>query len=162
MTYRVKMLVALLMVIVFSTVFTLQAQAQEEWVWDEYGIGFTLAKGMKVTENDGETFTAERDNLFLTITPIKDEEITEGDLAMAVFTMAKEMEYDGIEDADKLELDDLIGYYVEGTKDGAGAFVIALLDQESESNYLVIIVFDDDSRDEAIEMAQSLYAYDGK
>jgi hypothetical protein len=158
MKYRVSFVLALLM----SAVFTIQVQAQEEWVWDEYGIGFTLSKGMKVTQNDGETFTAERDNLFLTITPIKDEEITEGDLAMAVFTMAKEMEYDGIEDADKLELDDLVGYYVEGTKDGAGAFVIALLDQESESNYLVIIVFDDDSRDEAIEMAQSMYAYDGK
>jgi len=158
MKYRVSFVLALLM----SAVFTIQVQAQEEWVWDEYGIGFTLSKGMKVTQNDGETFTAERDNLFLTITPIKDKEITEGDLAMAVFTMAKEMEYDGIEDADKLELDDLVGYYVEGTKDGAGAFVIALLDQESESNYLVIIVFDDDSRDEAIEMAQSMYAYDGK
>jgi len=152
MKYRVSFVLALLM----SAVFTIQVQAQEEWVWDEYGIGFTLSKGMKVTQNDGETFTAERDNLFLTITPIKDEEITEGDLAMAVFTMAKEMEYDGIEDADKLELDDLVGYYVEGTKDGAGASVIALLDQESESNYLVIIVFDDDSRDEAIEMAQSM------
>lgn len=156
MKNHVSFVIALLM----SVVFTFQVQAQEKWVWDEYGIGFTLSKGMKVTQNDGETFMAERDNLFITMTPIKDEEITEADLALAVFTMAKEMEYDGIEDADKLELDDLVGYYVEGIKDGVSAVVIALLDQESESNYLVIIVFDDDSRDEAIEMAQSMYAYD--
>lgn len=145
-----------------SAAITLQAQAQEEWVWDEYGIGFTIAEGMKVTQNDGETLTAERDNLFLTMTPIVDSDITEGDLAKAVFAMANEMEYDGIEDADELELNDLVGFYVEGTKDGAGVFVIALLDKESASNYLVIIVFDDDSRDEAMEMALSLYAYDGE
>jgi hypothetical protein len=145
-----------------SAAITFQAQAQEEWVWDEYGLGFTIAKGMKVTQNDGETFTAERDNLLLTMTPIVDSDINEGDLAKAVIAMAVEMEYDGIEDADELELDDLVGYYVEGTKDGAGAFVIALLDKESASNYLVIIVFDDDSRDEAMEIALSLYAYDGE
>jgi hypothetical protein len=145
-----------------SIAVTFQAQAQEEWVWDEYGLAFTLAKGMKVTQNDGETFSAERGNLFLTMTPIVDSDISERDLARAVIAMAVEMEYDDIEDADELELNDLVGYYVEGTKDGAGAFVIALLDKESASNYLVIIVFDDDSRDEAMEMALSLYAYDGE
>ncbi len=158
MKKRFVFIIALLM----SAAITFQAQAQEEWVWDEYGIGFTIAKGMKVTQNDGETFAAERGNLFLTMTPIVDEEINEGDLAEAVIAMAIEMDYDGIEDADELELDDLVGYYVEGTRDGAGAFVIALLDRESASNYLIIIVFDDDSRDEAMEMALSLYAYDGE
>jgi hypothetical protein len=145
-----------------SAAITFQAQAQEEWVWDEYGIAFILADGMKVTQNDGETFTAERNNLFFSIVPVVDSEINEDDLAEAVIAMAVEMEYDGIEDADELELNDLVGFYVEGTKDGAGAFVIALLDKESASNYLVIIVFDDDSRDEAMEMALSLYAYDGE
>lgn len=158
MKKRVVFVLALLM----SAAISFQAQAQEEWVWDEYGIGFTLAEGMKVTQNDGETFTAERSNLFLTMAPIVDAEINEDDLAEAVIAMAVEMEYDDIEDADELELGDLVGYYVEGTKDGAGAFVIALLDAESASNYLVIIVFDDDSRDEAMEIALSLYAYDAE
>jgi hypothetical protein len=94
--------------------------------------------------------------------PIVDAGISEDDLAEAVIAMAVEMEYDDIEDADELELGDLVGYYVEGTKDGAGAFVIALLDAESASNYLVIIVFDDNSRDEAMEIALSLYAYDAE
>jgi hypothetical protein len=157
-----KKRVIFVLALFLSATITFQAQAQEEWVWDEYGIAFTIAKGMKVTQNDGETFTAERGNLFLTMTPIVDSDINEDDLAEAVIAMAVEMDYDGIEDADMLELNDLVGFYVEGTKDGAGAFVIALLDKESASNYLVIIVFDDDSRDEAMEIALSLYAYDGE
>jgi len=157
-----KKRVIFILTLLLSVAITFQAQAQEEWVWDEYGIAFTLAKGMKVTQNDGETFTAERGNLFLTMVPIVDSNINEDDLAEAVIDMAVEMDYDDIEDADELELGDLIGYYVEGTKDGAGAFVIALLDKESASNYLVIIVFDDSSRDEAMEIALSLYAYDAE
>jgi hypothetical protein len=157
-----KKRVIFVLALFLSTAITFQAQAQEEWVWDEYGIAFILADGMKVTQNDGETFTAERSNLMLTMTPIVDSDINEDDLAAAVISMAVDMEYDGIEDADALELNDLVGFYVEGTKDGAGAFVIALLDKESASNYLVIIVFDDDSRDEAMEMALSLYAYDAE
>jgi hypothetical protein len=157
-----KKSVVFLLALFMSAAITFQAQAQEEWVWDEYGIAFTLAKGMKVTQNDGETFTAERNNLFITMAPIVDANINEDDLAEAVIDMAVEMDYDDIEDADELELGDLIGYYVEGTKDGAGAFVIALLDKESASNYLVIIVFDNNSRDEAMEIALSLYAYDAE
>lgn len=154
--------VILILALFMSLAITFQAQAQEEWVWDEYGLAFILAEGMKVTQNDGETFTAERSNLFLSMVPIVDSEINEDDLAEAVIAMAIEMEYDEIEDADELELNDLVGYYVEGSKDGAGAFVIALLDSESASNYLVVIVFNDDSREEAMEIALSLYAYDGE
>ncbi|MBP6184010.1 MAG: hypothetical protein KA479_03660 [Saprospiraceae bacterium] len=134
--------------------------AQTDMIWDAYGLGFTLEKGMKITENDGETFTAERNDLFLTIVPIKDREITEDDLSDAVVTMAGEMDYDSLTDADELELNDLFGYYVEGTKDGAHAVVIALMDVESANNYLAVIVFTPEVRNKAIQLARSFYAYD--
>jgi hypothetical protein len=123
----------------------------QQWAWDEYGIAFTLPAGMTVTQNDGETFTAQRSNLFLTMTPILDGTLDVDDLAEAVIAMAISMDYDGIEDADELELGDLIGYDFEGTLGAASAFVIALLDLESESNDLVVIVFDDASRDKAMK-----------
>lgn len=129
-------------------------------IWEDYGLGFTLENGMKITENDGETFTAEREDLFLTIVPIKDRQITEADLSDAVVTMANEMEYDRLTDADELELNDLYGYFVEGTKDGANAVVIALMDVESANNYLAIIVFTPETRNKAIKLAHSFYAFD--
>ncbi len=137
-------------------------QAQTDMIWDEYGLGFTLAKGMNITENDGETFTAEQNDLFLTIVPIKDRSVTETDLADVVVTMAEEMEYDQLTDADELELNDLYGYYVEGSKDGAKAVVIALMDVESANNYLAVIVYTPASRDRAIKLARSFYAYDSE
>lgn len=45
-----------------SAVMPLQAQAQEEWLWDQSGFGFTIAEGMNATQNDGKTFTPDRES----------------------------------------------------------------------------------------------------
>jgi hypothetical protein len=37
---------------------------------------------------------------------------------------------------------------------------MALLDKESSTNLLVVIVYADDYEDQAVEMAASFYAYD--
>lgn len=134
--------------------------AQTDMVWDDYGLGFTLPRGLSITENDGDTFSAESDDLYLTILPIADRTITENDLADAVISMATEMDYDDLTDADALELRDLYGYYVEGKKDGAHAFVIAMMDTQSTTNYLAVIVFTPERREQAIRLARSFYAYE--
>lgn len=136
--------------------------AQTEMVWDSYGLGFTLVKGMRITQNDGETFSAEKPDLFLTIQPVKDMEVTVEHLAEAVIEMATVMEYQSISDADELELNDLYGFYVEGTSDGASAFVVALMDVESHNNYLAVVVFTPKTRDAAIDLILSFFAYDEK
>ena len=33
--------------------------AQVDMVWDDYGLGFSLPRGMKITENDGDFFRLE-------------------------------------------------------------------------------------------------------
>ena len=134
--------------------------AQIDMIWDDYGLGFTLPRGLSITENDGDTFSAESDDFYLTIVPIADQTITELDLADAVVAMATDMEYDELTDADDLELDDLYGYYVEGEKDGARAFVIAMMDSQSTANYLAVIVFSPERREQAIRLARSFYAYE--
>jgi hypothetical protein len=136
------------------------AYSQTEMVWDSYGLGFTLAKGMRITQNDGETFSAEKPNLFLTIQPVKNMEVTVEHLAEAVIEMATAMEYESISDADELELNDLYGFYVEGTSDGASSFVVAMMDVESHNNYLAVVVFTPETRDAAIELIISFFAYD--
>lgn len=142
-------------------VVALSAHAQTDMVWDTYGLGFTLPRGMKITENNVEIFSAERNDLSLAIVPFKEGSVDPEDLANLLIELAEEFEYDVVTDADELELDGLYGYYTEGRKDGATAVLAALMDEESESNYFVILVYGSGTRDLAIETIASFYPYEG-
>lgn len=135
-------------------------QAQKEMHWDTHGVGFTVPSNFKIQTNNAKEYTASNDNLFLSILPIQDENITEEHLAEAVLEMAKTLEYDVVEDADQAEIDDFTGYYVLGKKDGVNAILMAMMDTESSTNLLVVIVYDDNSLDKAIDIANSFFAYD--
>jgi len=135
-------------------------QAQTEMRWDTHGVGFTVPSNFKIEANNGEEYTASNDNLFLSITPIQDENITKDHLADAVVEMAKGLEYDIVEEADEADVDDFTGYYVKGRKDGVNAILMALLDSNSSTNLLVVIVYDDNSLNKAVDIANSFFAYD--
>jgi len=135
-------------------------QAQTEMHWDTHGVGFIVPSNFKVETNNAEEYVASNDNLFLSITPIQDESLTKDNLADAVLAMAKEMNYDLVEEADEADVDDFTGYYVKGRKDGVNAILMALLDSQSSTNLLVAIVYDDNSMNKAVDMANSFFAYD--
>ncbi|MDZ4679017.1 MAG: hypothetical protein SH848_20085 [Saprospiraceae bacterium] len=128
--------------------------------WDTHGVGFKVPSNFVAETNNAEEFTASNDNLFLSIVPIQDEAVKDDDLAEAVVEMAKGLEYDVIEEAEALEVDDFTGYYVKGRKDGVNAVVIAVLDARSSTNLLVVIVYADGYENQAVDVAASLYAYD--
>ena len=134
--------------------------AQVDMVWDTHGAGFKVPSGFVIETNNEEEFSAGNDNLYLTITPIQDETVNEDDLADAVGIMAKELDYDLITDGDAVEMDDFVGYYVRGVKDGVSAIVMALLDTESSTNLLVVVVYAGGFEDEALMIVNSFYAYD--
>ena len=134
--------------------------SQQEMRWDTHGIGFTVPADVKVQTNNAEEYTAANDNLFLSIIPIQDENLTKEHLAEAVVEMAKELEYDVVDNADEAEMQDLVGYYVLGKKDGVNALLMALMDTESSTNLLVVIVYDDRSERMALKVANSFFAYD--
>ncbi len=134
--------------------------AQTEMIWDTHGVGFTVPKNFAIEINNAEEFTAGNDNLFLSILPIQDETITTDDLSDVVMDMAKELKYDRIQEGESIDIDDFTGYYIKGIKDGANAVMMALLDKESSTNLLVVIVYADGYEDAAVEMAASFYAYD--
>jgi hypothetical protein len=134
--------------------------AQTKMVWDAHGLGFEVPDNFRIEKNNYEEFTASNKNLFLSIVPVQDEKVTEDDLADALIEMAKGLDYDVVSDADALEFDYFKGFYVEGSKDGANAILLSLLDTESSTNVLCVIVYADGYRDEAIQMAASFYAYD--
>lgn len=137
-----------------------ETAAATDMVWDTYGLGFSLPKGMQITENNRDMFSAERDDLLLTIISFKENTIGPEDLADFLIAMAEEFKYDVVTDVDEIELDDLYGFYTEGGKDGGQALLVALMDEESDSNYFVILVYNDVSRDLAIETMISFYPYD--
>ena len=134
--------------------------AQTEMRWNTHGVGFTVPSDFKVTTNNAEEYTANNDNLILSIAPIQDEDISKENLAEVVLAMATEMKYDALEEADEINVHDFTGYYIKGKKDGVNAVVIALLDKESSTNLVVVIAYDDNYFDEAVAIANSFFAYD--
>lgn len=134
--------------------------AQTDMIWDTHGVGFTVPDDFEIETNNADEFTADNGALFLSILPIQDKTITADDLADAVDEMAAELDYDRIQEGDAIDIDDFTGYYIKGRKDGTNAVLMALLDKESSTNLLVVIVYADGQEDEAIDIASSFYAYD--
>ena len=139
---------------------TFQLSAQTTMEWEDHGIGFSVPDDFSIITNSGEEFTAVNEHLFLSMAPIQDETVTEDNLALAVVQMAVEMQYDVVSEADAIEIDDFIGYYVKGTLDGSHAVVMALMDTESSTNLLVIIAYDEGYENQALRIAASFYAFD--
>ncbi len=128
--------------------------------WDTHGVGFKVPNDFAIEANNAEEFSASNDNLFLSIVPVQDLEVNDDDLAEAVVEMAKGLEYDDIEEGESIEVDDFTGYYIKGRKDGVNAIVMAVLDKQSSTNLLVVIVYVDGYEKQAVNIAASLYAYD--
>lgn len=144
----------------FLFVVVLTSFSQTDMIWDSHGVGFSVPKNFVIETNNGDEFSAGNDELYLSIFPIQDKTITEDDLADAVVDMAEGLDYDRIQEGDAIDIDDFTGYYVKGRKDGANAVLMALLDKESSTNLLIVIVYADGYEDAAVDMAASFYAYD--
>jgi hypothetical protein len=140
---------------------TTMAYSQQDWRWEEHGVGFNAPSNLRITTNNANEFSAEGTDLVLSIYVEQNGEVTEEHLAEALIAAAEEMKYDEITAADELEIDDFKGYFVEGTKDGIGAFIITLLDKKSSTNLVVVIAYTTEAgREKAIKMGDSFYAFD--
>ena len=133
--------------------------AQVDMTWDTHGVGFKVPRGFVIETNNAEEFSAGNDNIFVTIAPIQDENITTEDLADVVAAMVKEMDYDLVTDGDAVDVQNFTGYYVRGSKDGANAIVMALLDPESATNLIVVAIYSGDYEDDALMIVNSFYSY---
>jgi hypothetical protein len=136
------------------------AFAQTEMRWDTHGVGFTVPSNFKVSANNAEEYTAENDNLVLSIAPIQDENLTKENMAEVVLAMAEEMKYDAVDEGEEVNIHDFTGYFIKGRKDGVNAVVMALLDKESSTNLVVVIVYAEESFDDAVAIINSFVAYD--
>jgi hypothetical protein len=139
--------------------FSAQLSAQVDMVWETHRVGFKVPRGFTIETNNADEFSAGNDNIYMTIAPIQDENITTDDLADVVDAMVKEMDYDLITDGDAVEVNNFTGYYVRGSKDGANAVVMALLDPESATNLIVVVIYSGDYENAALTAVNSFYSY---
>ncbi|MBK8556383.1 MAG: hypothetical protein IPL65_11725 [Lewinellaceae bacterium] len=136
------------------------AFSQQKMLWDAHGIGFAVPSNFRVETNNVDEFSASNDNLYLSILPFQDEEITKDNLADAVLSAAHEMNYDHVTEVDEVDLQDFTGYYVLGEIEGVHAVIMAMMDTESSTNMMVVIVYNEGYERSAVEMAKSFFAYD--
>lgn len=143
------------------------AMAQDTYVWDEYGIGFTVAGDMIVDDSDPDAFNAvSSDGLIsISLSPWADEDVDEETLGQATLEMAMEMYVfdDSDVDGDYVEIDTYNGFYLvvaPSDYDAPDFMLIALLlDTESDTNLVAAIGFEDGNEDEAIAILNSLFSY---
>jgi hypothetical protein len=133
--------------------------AQVDMTWETHQVGFKVPRGFQIETNNAEEFSAGNDNLFVTIAPIQDENLTKDDLAEVVGAMAQELDYDLITDGSEVDVNNFTGYYKRGSKDGSSAIVMALLDPESATNLIVVAIYSDDAEDDALTVINSFYSY---
>ena len=136
-----------------------QLSAQVDMVWDTHRVGFKVPRGFKIETNNAEEFSAGNDDVYVTIAPIQDENITTDDLSEVVDAMIKSMDYDLVTDGDAVDVQNFTGYYARGTKDGSTAIVMALLDPDSATNLIVAAVYSGDFEDDALMIVNSFYSY---
>lgn len=133
-------------------------QAQQEYVWDEYGIGFTLADDFEEVTNDEEEFSAEGDGMSMSIIPFNNEDIDENDIVSFTLSIFNSLNVTRVDDVRPIQLNGFKGGYAEGASDEARVFIMGLIDPESPTNFFVIITFYDDDEnaaDEAINICKS-------
>lgn len=133
--------------------------SQQEYTWDEYNLAFTLADDFEEDVNNAEEFSAYGEGMGLSIFPFNDDSINEDDITTYTMSIAASLELSELHDISVIELNGFKGGYAEGELDGVRVFLMGLIDPDSESNFFVLIGFDnydESALDEAVNICQSL------
>lgn len=144
----------------FAFLMVSQITAQQEYVWDEYGIGFSLADDFQEVVNNADEFSALGDGMEMAIIPFKDETIDNNDITGYTMAVASSLELDRIDDVSVINLNGFKGGYAEGVLGGEKIFLMGLIDPDSDTNFFVIITFldnDQNAINEAIAICKSFY-----
>lgn len=139
--------------------FTGSLFAQQNYVWEYYGISFTLADDFEEIVNDVDEFSASGDGMDLTIIPFSDESINDTDIIGYTMEIAASLNLNRIDDISTISFNGFSGGYAEGELEGEKIFLMGVIDPESATNFFVIISFldgDDNAIEEAINICQSI------
>lgn len=138
----------------------------QQYEWDQYGIGFTVAQDFVIQENNERAFSATSNDgeISISINPWKDSSITEDNMADTVLMLAKQITNDNNRDiaGNYLEIDDFSGYYIITASEDDFDFIaiVLLIDSESSTNLAIAIGFNDGNSDEVESIVEGFYAFD--
>jgi hypothetical protein len=152
---RMKKIIISFTLVLFSIV----SNAQQKYVWDEYGISFTLADDFEETTNTIEEFSAVGDGMELSIIPFKDETIEDSDIVTYTMSIAASLKFEKIEAISTININGFKGGYAEGVSEGVKIFIMGLIDPKSDTNFFVIITFqedDENATEEAINICKGI------
>lgn len=147
-----------LLVLCFTVVVTC-AFSQQEYAWEAYNLSFTLDDDFEETSNNYEEFSASGNGIEFSILPFIDDTIDEDDITTFTMSIAASLELDQLNDISIIELNGFKGGYAEGHMDGALIFIMGLIDPDSDSNFFVILGFDNEDEeafDKAVNICQSI------
>ena len=134
--------------------------AQQEYTWDAYQIGFTLADDFVETTNSEDEFSADGDGMSMSIVPFSNDEINEDDITAYTISIFDEMDITRTDDISLIKLNGFVGGYAEGASDDTRLFVMGLIDPDSDTNFFVIITFHDDDEnavEEAVRICKGIH-----
>jgi len=134
------------------------SQTQQNYVWDEYVISFSLEDDFEEVVNNIEEFSAVGDGMEMAIIPFKDETIDDSDITGYTMSVAASLELERIDDVNVIKVNGFKGGYAEGVLNGEKIFLMGLIDPDSDTNFFVIITFldnDQNAIEEAINICRS-------
>lgn len=144
--------------ILFILFFITNINAQKTYVWDYYKVQLTVPNDFRVKKNDDHNFEMKGVGMDLAMN-IFEENVAIDDLDDATIAGATAIEMTEIDEATKVTVNGLEGYYVEGYKDGFRIIFAGLGDPKSHTNFFLAITFDDNDKEAekaAIDIMNSL------
>ncbi|MBK9727369.1 MAG: hypothetical protein IPO86_04530 [Saprospiraceae bacterium] len=144
--------------LLFNVFLITNANAQKTYVWEYYKVQITVPDDFRVKTNDDHNFDMKGDGMDLSM-HIFEENVAIDDLDDATIEGAKVFEMTEIDEATKVTVNELAGYYVEGFKSGFRVIFAGLGDPNTHTNFFLVITFDDDDKEAektALEIIESL------
>lgn len=124
---------------------SMQINAQQTFVWDYYKIQITVPDDFKVMTNNNTEFEMKGDGMELYMN-IFEENISIDDLDKVTVMGAKAMELTEVDEATRVKVNELQGFYVEGYKSGHRVMYAGLGDPNTATNFFLVITFLDNDK----------------
>ncbi|MDQ3141314.1 MAG: hypothetical protein M3Q56_03600 [Bacteroidota bacterium] len=144
--------------LLFVAFIVTNVSAQKTYVWEYYKVQVTVPDDFRVKTNTDHDFEMKGEGMDLAMY-IFEENVAIDDLDEATIHGATAIEMTEIDEATKVTVNELEGYYVEGFKSGFRVIFAGLADPKTHTNFFLVITFDDDDEEAdktALEIINSL------
>ncbi|MBK8701739.1 MAG: hypothetical protein IPN29_20140 [Saprospiraceae bacterium] len=116
--------------------------AQQDYVWEYYGLEVTVPDDFEVVKNSDTEFEMKGVGMGFYMY-LFEEDIAVEDMDVAVVDVANSIAMEEIDAAQVIQGSGLDGYYVEGYKEGLRVMLAGMIDPKTQTNFFMLITFYD-------------------